>query len=158
MGRMLRAMTNAGISFEKSPSGTKPREQSANGKQKNKFAGAAKTKNKANRIAERSLVNVPEKNAVSDSDDDNQPEYGGNIGMMAIVAKPKKHVSPRLINAMMVGITCSNSEFRRISSVMRSWTEYRAMMRSMTRCRLTRVCSKIYSENKMSKRPWSSEM
>ena len=34
---------------------------------------------------------------------------------MAIVAKPQKHVSPRLINAMMVGITRSNSESRRIS-------------------------------------------
>ena len=48
MGSMPRAMTNAGISFEKSPSGPKPREQSANGKQKNKFAGTVKTKNKAN--------------------------------------------------------------------------------------------------------------
>ena len=35
--------------------------------------------------------------------------------MMAIVAKPKKHVSPRLINAMMVGITRRNSEFHRTS-------------------------------------------
>ena len=35
--------------------------------------------------------------------------------MMAIVAKPKKHVSPRLINAKMVGITRSTSEIRRTS-------------------------------------------
>ena len=31
------------------------------------------------------------------------------------MAKPKKHVSPRLINAMMVGITRRNTESRRIS-------------------------------------------
>ena len=35
--------------------------------------------------------------------------------MMAIVAKPKKHVSPLLINTMLVGITRRNSDFRRIS-------------------------------------------
>ena len=35
--------------------------------------------------------------------------------MMAIVAKPKRHVSPRLINAMMVGITRSNSVSSRSS-------------------------------------------
>ena len=34
---------------------------------------------------------------------------------MAIVAKPTKHVSPRLINAMMVGITRRKSEVRRTS-------------------------------------------
>ena len=77
---MRRAMTNAGISFEKSPKGPKPREQSANGKQRNKFAGTVKN-NKATKVAQRSLVQVPDKNEVSDSDDDNQPEYGG---MMAI--------------------------------------------------------------------------
>ena len=102
MGCMRRAMTNARISFEKSPSGPKLREQPANGKQKNKFAGAARTKNKANRVAQRSLVHVQKKNAVSDSDDEPQPEYGN----VAIVAKPKKkHVSPREMNAMLAGIT-----------------------------------------------------
>ena len=35
--------------------------------------------------------------------------------MMAIVAKPQRHVSPRLINAMMVGITRCISEVRRTS-------------------------------------------
>ena len=86
----------------------KPREQIAHGKQKNKFAGAAK-KNKANKLAQKSLV--PVANQFSDSDDDNnQPEYGNRV----IVAKPK-HVSPRLINAMMVGITRRNSDHRRIS-------------------------------------------
>ena len=109
MGCMGRAMTNAGISFEKSPSGPKLREQPANGKQKNKFAGAAK-KNKANRIAQKSLV-LADKTELSDSDDENQLEAGN----VAIVVKPKKHVSPRLINAMMVGITRRNSESCRIS-------------------------------------------
>ena len=45
MGSMRKAMTNAGISFDKSPNEPKPREQSANGKQKDKFAGTAKMKN-----------------------------------------------------------------------------------------------------------------
>ena len=31
------------------------------------------------------------------------------------MAKPKKHVSPRTMNAMLVGITRHNSDFRRIS-------------------------------------------
>ena len=73
MGSMCRAMTNAGISFEKSPSGPKPREQSANGKQKNKFAGTVKTQNKANRMAQRSLAHVPPRNEVSDSEDEPNP-------------------------------------------------------------------------------------
>ena len=106
-------MTNACISFEKSPSGPKPREQYANGKQKNKFAGAAKTKNKANRIAQRTLVPVQDKNAVSDSNDEPQFEHG----LVTIVAKPqKKHVSPRAMNAMLVGITKRRDpDMRRIS-------------------------------------------
>ena len=86
----------------------KPREQIVHGKQKNKFAGAAK-KSKANKIAQRSLVPA-EKYELSDSDDDRQPEYGN----MVIAVKPK-HVSPRLINAMMVGITRHTSEVRRTS-------------------------------------------
>ena len=52
MGCMRKAMTKAGISFEKSPNGPKPREQLANGMQKGKFAGTAKTKNKANKIVQ----------------------------------------------------------------------------------------------------------
>ena len=100
---MRKAVTKAGISFDKSPNGPKPREQSANGKQKGKFAGTVKTKNKANKIAQRSIVPFADRNEVSDSDDDNQPEYGG---MATIVKKPKKrHVSPRAMNAMLVGIT-----------------------------------------------------
>ena len=102
MGCMRRAMTNAGITFEKYPNGPRPREQSANGKQMNKFAGAAKTKNKANRIAQHSLATVLNRNEFSDSEDKPQTEYGG---MATIMKKPKRHVSPRAMNAMLVGIT-----------------------------------------------------
>ena len=103
---MRKALSNAGIIIERSPNVQKPREQFVNGKQKKKFAGTAK-KNKSSRMAQRSLVPV-NKTELSDSDDDNQPEYGN----MAIVTKPK-HVSPRLINAMMVGITRRNPDHRR---------------------------------------------
>ena len=88
MGCMRKALINAGITIKRSPNVQKPREQTANGKQKNKFVGAAK-KSKANKIAQRSLVPA-EKTELSDSDDDNQPEYGS----MTIVVEPKKHVSP----------------------------------------------------------------
>ena len=57
MGCMRKALVNAGINIEKSPTVQKPREQIAHGKQKNKFAGVAK-KNKANKLAQRSLVPV----------------------------------------------------------------------------------------------------
>ena len=107
MGCMRKALSNACITIERSPNVQKPRDQIAHGKQKNKFAGAAK-KNKANKQAQKSLVPVSEH--LSDSYDDNQPEYGN----MVIVTKPK-HVNPRLINAMMVGITRRNPDSRRIS-------------------------------------------
>ena len=70
-------------------------------------------KNKANKVAQRSLAPVPNRNEVSDSDDEPQPEYG----QVAIVLKPqKKHVSPRSMNAMLVGITKRRDpEMRRIS-------------------------------------------
>ena len=55
---------------------------------------------------------VDHKAEVSDSDDDPQPEYGGRV---AIVAKPKQHVSPRSMNAMLVGITRRNTDMQRIS-------------------------------------------
>ena len=105
MGCMRRAMTNAGISFESLPGGPKPREQSANGKQKNKFAGAAKAKNKAKRIARRSLAPVQNRNEVSDSEDEPQPEYGGMATIVNLKKPKKRHVSPRAMNAMLVGIT-----------------------------------------------------
>ena len=53
MGCMRKVMTKAGISFQKSHNGPKPREQLANGMQKGKFAGTANTKNKANKSAQR---------------------------------------------------------------------------------------------------------
>ena len=102
MGSMRKAMARAGISFDKSPNMPRPRKQTANGKQKGKFAGKAKMKNKTNKVPQRSRVPVPCSNEVSDSNDDPQPEYG----QVAIVVKPqKKHVSPRTINAMLVGMT-----------------------------------------------------
>ena len=89
---MLKAMSRAGISFDKSPNKQKPREQAANGKQKGKFAGTTRMKNRTDKVAQRSLVRVHQRNEVSDSDDEPQPEYGN----VAIVPKPqKKHVSPR---------------------------------------------------------------
>ena len=57
MGCMRKAMINAGMSFDKSPNGSKPRKQIVNEKQKGKFAGTVK-KNKSN-IAQRSHVPVP---------------------------------------------------------------------------------------------------
>ena len=114
MGIIRRALINSGISIEKSPTVQKQKEHFNNGKQKKSFAGTAK-KNKSAKTHQRSLVQVNHGTTVSDSDDDDgQPEYG-NVGMVAIVAKPKKHVSPRLINAMMVGMTRRNTDPRRIS-------------------------------------------
>ena len=106
MGCMRKAMVNAGMSFDKSPNEPRPREHIINGKQQNKFAGTVK-KNKASRVAQRSLVPIQDRTELSDSDDDNQPEFG----QMAIVARPKTHVSPRTMNAMLVGITRCSSEF-----------------------------------------------
>ena len=106
MGCMRRAMVNSGMSFDKSPNEPRPREHIINEKQQNMFAGTVKT-NKASRVAQRSLVPIQERTELSDSDDDNQPEFG----QMAIVARLKTHVSPRTMNAMLVGITRCSSEF-----------------------------------------------
>jgi hypothetical protein len=46
-------------------------------------------------VAQRSLVAVEEKDSVSDSDEDTQPESGG----VSIMNKPQKYLSPRSINA-----------------------------------------------------------
>ncbi len=46
-------------------------------------------------MAQRPLVAVEEKDSVSDSNEDAQPEFGG----VAIVGKSQKHLSPRIINA-----------------------------------------------------------
>ena len=58
------------------------RNSSDKGKQKNNFAGTAKKRNRNDLVAQRSLVAVEEK-----------------VGGVAIVGKPQKHLSPRIINA-----------------------------------------------------------
>ncbi len=62
MGSMRTGMIRSVISFDKPPNEQKPREQAAGGKQKD---------------AQRSLVQVLHKEEDSDSDDYNQPEFGG---------------------------------------------------------------------------------
>ncbi len=69
-------MIRSGISLVKSSNEQKPREPPVNGKQKGKFAGKAKKKNRRDKVAKRSLVHVEAKEEVSDSDDDNQQEFG----------------------------------------------------------------------------------
>jgi hypothetical protein len=68
---------------------------SANGKKKNNFAGTAKKKNRKNKVAQRSLMTVEEKDSVSDSFEDTLPEFGGVVTAI----KPQKYLSPRSINA-----------------------------------------------------------
>jgi hypothetical protein len=86
-----------GISFDRSPNKPWPREQAANGKQEGKFAGTAE-KNQSNKIAQASLVRVQQKEQVTDSNDEPQPEYGG------VVKPEQKHVSRRSINTVMAGM------------------------------------------------------
>ncbi len=52
MGSMCKAMIRSGISFDKSPNEQKPRERTVSGKQKAKFAGTAKKKNRNDKIAQ----------------------------------------------------------------------------------------------------------
>ncbi len=54
------------------------------------FTETANKKNRNNKVAQRTLVPVQEKEEVSDSDGGNQPEYG----YVAIVIKPRNYVSP----------------------------------------------------------------
>jgi hypothetical protein len=95
MGSSCKAMIRSGISFDKSLNEQKQKDTSTNGRQKNNFAGTAKKRNRKDKVAQRSLVAVEEKDSVSDSDEDTQPECGG----IAIVNKPQKYLSPRIINA-----------------------------------------------------------
>jgi hypothetical protein len=81
---MLKAMIRSGISFDKYPDEQKPREPPANGKQKKNFARTAKKKNNKDKVAQLSLVTVPERESVSVSYDDNQPEFGG-VASMSLV-------------------------------------------------------------------------
>ncbi len=86
MGSIRKALIRSGISFDRSPNEQKPRELSANGKQKNNFARTAKKKNRPwkDKIAQRYMVPVQEKENDTDSYDDNQPEFV----VVATVIKP----------------------------------------------------------------------
>ena len=95
MGTIRKAMIDAGISFYKIPNEQKPKDASEKGKQKNNFAGTAKKRNRKDQVAQRSLVVVEEKDSVTDSNEEPQPEFGG----VAIVVKSQKHLSPWTINA-----------------------------------------------------------
>ncbi len=61
-GTMRKAMAKAGISFDKSLNEQKPSEIAANGKQEVKFAGTAKKKNQTDKVAQRSLAPLPQRN------------------------------------------------------------------------------------------------
>ncbi len=74
---MRKATIRSGILFNKLPNKQKQKETSANGKQKNNFAGTAKKRNRKDQVAQHSLLAVEEKDSVSDSDEDTQPELGG---------------------------------------------------------------------------------
>ncbi len=72
-----------------------PREKQATGKQNGNFAGAAKQKVRTDKVAQRSLVQVPDKEEISDSYGEATTKYGN----VAIVTQTIKHVSPRAMNA-----------------------------------------------------------
>ncbi len=59
-------------------------------------------KNINDKIARRSFVPGLQKTEVSDSDDETRPVYEN---VVIVIKPPKKHVSPRSFNAMMVGMT-----------------------------------------------------
>ncbi len=77
MGSMRKAMIRSGISFDELPREQKQKESPANGKQENNSAGTAKKKNRKDKVAQRSFVVEEEKDSVSHSYEDNQPEFGG---------------------------------------------------------------------------------
>jgi hypothetical protein len=95
MGTMRKALVQAEISLENVPNGQKMKHASDKGKQKNNFVGTAKKRSRKDKVAQRSLVAVEEKDSVSDSDEDPQPEYVG----VAIVVKSQNRLSPRTINS-----------------------------------------------------------
>ncbi len=83
MGSMHKPMIRSGISFDRIPNEQKHKDASEKGKQKNNFAGTAKKRNRKDKVAQRFLEAVEEKDSVSDSDEEPQPEFGG----VAIVRK-----------------------------------------------------------------------
>jgi hypothetical protein len=94
MGSCRKAMIRSGISFNKLSNDQKQKDTSTNGRQKKNFPRTAKKWNRKNKVAQPSLVAVEEKDSVSDSNEDTQSEFGG----VAIMNKPQKYLSPRLIN------------------------------------------------------------
>ncbi len=90
MGSSSKTMIRWGISFDKLQNKQKQKDTSTNGKLKNDFAGTAKKRNRKDKVAQRSLMAVEDKDSVSDSDEDTQPEFGG----VAIVIKPQKYLNP----------------------------------------------------------------
>ena len=91
-------MTIHGITIESAS--TKHKEQSAIGKQNDKFAGIAKKRTRSRRPGQqRSLVNPPD--APSESDDKPQ-EQAYSVVMVKLKSKT---ISSRSMNAMQVGYT-----------------------------------------------------
>jgi hypothetical protein len=71
---------------------------------------------KRDKVAQRSLVAVEEKDSVSDSDEDTQPEFGG----AAIVKKPQKYLSPQTINAHPWMVGMKRHDFEHIQQIKES--------------------------------------
>jgi hypothetical protein len=68
-------MIRSRILLNKSTNEQKARETPVNGKQKNDFEGTAKKRKRKNKVAQHSLVPVESKETVSDSNNNNQPEF-----------------------------------------------------------------------------------
>jgi hypothetical protein len=80
MGSSLKAMIRSEILFDNIP---------------NKQKQTAKKRNRKDKVAQRSLITVEEKDSISDTNEDAQPAFGVD----AIVGKSQKYLSPRTINA-----------------------------------------------------------
>jgi hypothetical protein len=116
MGSSCKAMIRSGISFDKLPKEQKQKDASTNGRQKNNFAGTAKKRNGKDKVVQRSLVAVEEKDSVSDSYEDTQSEFG----RVAIVNKPQKYLSPRIINTHPRMAEIKRHDFDRIQQIKES--------------------------------------
>jgi hypothetical protein len=91
---MRKVMIRSCISFDPITQEQKPREKQAAEKQKGNFAGAAKKKVRTDKVAQRSLVHVPDKTEVSDSDCEATPEYGSVAMMMQSSPRPTSMDAP----------------------------------------------------------------
>ncbi len=94
IGSNSKAMIQSGISFDTLPNKQKQKDTSINRRQKNNFVGSAKKRNRKDKVAQRSFVAVEEKDSVSESHEGILLGFGG----VAIVNKPPKYLSPRIIN------------------------------------------------------------